>query len=59
MVGKSEEFPGELEFGFEDITMRNPVDGFADVDFDDIVYRVSGLQMAGMGRKLARRSLIW
>ena len=57
VTGPSVTFPGELEFGFEDYTDDGVADPVwaTDMDFDDIVYRVSGLQM----RIMTKRNVVW
>ena len=57
VAGKSKTFPLEIEFGFEDFVEDGiPDPAWAtDMDFDDIVFRVTGLQM----RMVTKRDLIW
>lgn len=47
--------PGRvLEFGFEDMANSN-----TDMDFDDVVFQVTGLSLGIYTRDLDRRSLVW
>lgn len=52
VVGRSP--TGALEFGFEDMTWSN-----SDMDFDDVVFQVTGLDMGVYTRDLDRKSLVW
>jgi hypothetical protein len=51
VVGRGDD--GELEFGFEDCTQ-----GWSDMDFDDVVFRVSNLEVGVFTRRLVTRDLV-
>ena len=54
VVGKKRGSPGVLVFGVEDMTWS-----ISDMDFDDVVFEVSGLSLGLYNRDLDRRSLVW
>lgn len=54
VVGKIPAGGGDLEFGFEDMANLQ-----SDMDFDDVIFRVSGLSLGIYNRDLDRRSLVW
>jgi hypothetical protein len=51
VVGRDDD--GDLEFGFEDCTQ-----GWSDMDFDDVVFSVSNLEVGVFNRRLLTRDLV-
>lgn len=51
VVGRDDD--GDLEFGFEDCTQE-----FSDMDFDDVVFSVSNLEVGVFNRRLVTRDLV-
>lgn len=51
VVGRTPD--GDLEFGFEDCTQD-----FSDMDFDDVVFTVTNLEIGVFTRKIVTRDLV-
>lgn len=51
VVGRDDD--GDLEFGFEDCTQE-----YSDMDFDDVVFSVSNLEVGVFNRRLVTRDLV-
>jgi hypothetical protein len=50
---------GKLEFGFEDNSAMGPPMGPTDMDFNDIIFTVSGLRIGKETRALASKGFAW